>query len=447
LKSRSSSLSLLLDLFLRHLSNRKSKIIFLIQILSKSPFIRNLYYFSRKLIIYIKKAQINRADNNYELIKISKFLKKEAKKTILFKASSFEYIKPLVCGQNTLPSYKFCYKKKINAPEVYLVEIENAKIIGNSSLIFKDQKAIHNDLVNYKFDFTSEEYHCIYFVNARLNSIAINFNIYNKISIDKAATFVSSVAFNYAHFITEVLPGIIAFCKIPKYSSIPIVINDGLHPNIIKSISLIVGSRPVILLPKLFSIDIKQLYVVSASGYVPFEPRPEKIRVGAFPIIFNSNALKYTRNFYLSKILKRSQPIKKLPEKIFIRRNSNVRLLRNSFEIENFFKKNGFTIVNLGNEPFETQVALFAGAKIIAGPIGADFANLLFVNSNCHIILLSSNQNDIQFPYWPSIVSFLNIKIKYCLGDIVNEKSFGKGVHSDFCINQEYLNDQIQKLR
>lgn len=59
--------------------------------------------------------------------------------------------------------------------------------------------------------------------------------------ISSAASFIDSCADNYAHRLTEVLPRIAAFCSSDKYRDVPLLVDAGLHENIITSLKIVAG--------------------------------------------------------------------------------------------------------------------------------------------------------------------------------------------------------------
>ena len=97
------------------------------------------------------------------------------------------------------------------------------------------------------------------------------------------------------------------------------------------------------------------------------------------------------RNKFLNK-----KPPKNYPKKIYIDRSdskSNHRDLRkvtNEDEILDFLKKEGFSIIRLGDLNFIDQVNLFHNASQIIGLHGAGFANLVFCKPNTFVLEFKS---------------------------------------------------------
>ena len=370
-------------------------------------------------------------------------LKHKLNKSILFKRTLAKYLAPYVLTENLDNLKNFTAKNFITSEDVYLIKIKDANVTGQSNIVFANQNAIHHDLFNFKLDYTSEEMHNIFSVAVNKGEVNIPLKYYNRAYIDVAASFLDAVAQNYAHWTTEILPRIVAFCKNSKYKNVPLILNDSLHPNIMSSLDRIIGSRDVILLPKNHSIRVKNLYLMGVVGFVGFERRNLK-QPESTTGSYNNLAIKFLRKKFLSAPIGNK---KKWPEKIFIRRNSHYRKLINSKEIEELLIKKGFSIVEPGNLSFENQVALFSNAKIIIGPAGADFANLIYANLKSNVIILISDHEGNNYEYWPNISSIVGIQITYILGRCAETRIEGRlGPHSDFSINLKFFDESISRV-
>ncbi|QDC80373.1 glycosyltransferase family 61 protein [Candidatus Methylopumilus universalis] len=375
----------------------------------------------------------------YDLVRLKDFVKKNQLKTfILFKPSSTQYINPHICKNSNLDLDfdKFNVKGLNHFESIYLAQIKDVQVLGSTSILFKDKTAIFHDLFDWNLDFTSEELHQTFYYSPLSPHIKINIDQYNKAELTKAASFINPVAANYAHWVTEILPAVAAFCKNPEYKGIPIIINHGLHKNILDSLDLIAGSREIIFLRQNEKIYVKNLYAVSVAGYASFEPRKINIPLSSSGL-YNYEALNYVR-----KILRRKVGSnKKWPKKIFLKRNSGYRNLTNSKEIEALLKKQGFEVYDFQNLSLKDQIGLFSNADIIIGPSGAHFANIIFCNKKTDVYILISNFKGTVYKYWPNISSLFGIQIKYIIGQARIAKS--TNVHADFYVNPKLIKESI----
>ena len=83
---------------------------------------------------------------------------------------------------------------------------------------------------------------------------------------------------------------------------------------------------------------------------------------------------------------------KATPKRFFVRRTGTKRNMTNEAEVLEFFRKAGWTIVDLVNLPFAEQIAWFADAEAIAGIHGSGMTNSLWSPRGCKIIELFSDQ-------------------------------------------------------
>jgi capsular polysaccharide biosynthesis protein len=375
--------------------------------------------------------------DKFDLVRLKDFVKNNQLKTfVLFKPSSNRYINPSIYNISNIDFDKFKDKHQNHFESIYLALIKDVQVLGSTSILFKGKDAISHDLFDCNLDAFSEELHQIFYYRQLSSSIHIDLNQYYQAEVGKAASFINPVAANYAHWITEILPAIAAFCKNPEYKGIPLIINHGLHKNILHTLDLIVGPREVIFLRKNEKIYVKNLYVVSVAGYVSFEPRKINVPQSSNGS-YHYDALNYVRNTLTQKTLSN----KKWPKKIFLKRNSTYRSLTNSQEIETLLKKQGFEIYNFQNLALKDQIGLFSNADIIIGPTGAHFANIIFCNKNVNVYILISNSKGSNYKYWPNISSLFGIQVKYIIGHATNPKSWN--IHSDFYVNPKLIMDAI----
>ncbi len=70
----------------------------------------------------------------------------------------------------------------------------------------------------------------------------------------------------------------VMFCMDKRFEGVPVIVNDGLHQNIMESLLLVTGvDREIITLPIGRALVVDKLYLTSVAGYVPFERRKNKL--------------------------------------------------------------------------------------------------------------------------------------------------------------------------
>ena len=354
-------------------------------------------------------------------LQIIKIFDKVTTNTPTPKVYPVEKISSLVCPHT---NYVF--------PEVYVAEVSDAWVSSKTNVVRVGDNAILQDLYDPVKDYMHEELAGRYFINTEKK--LINFLDYNNssINLDSAATFLDAVAYNYAHWVTEVLPRIATFCTLKQFKNVPLLIDDGLHPNVMESLALIVEEdRQVYLLSKKLKIKVKKLYVVSVTGYIPVQPKKHNYHNHG---MFSPYTLRLIRNRIFAII--DNLPAKDSPKKIYLKRNSKHRILINEKEIIKILISKGYAIIEPEKLSFLQQVSIIKNAKYIMGISGASLGNLIFASSSSEINILIGEAKNTPYWYWQNIALAVNLKVNYFFGKINN---LSDGVHSDFTINPKLI--------
>lgn len=322
-------------------------------------------------------------------------------------------------------------------PPVYIVELQDAFVYGGTNLVFKGDEVIYHDLYDFRRDYTAEELHLRHSINVEKMHIRLLRCCEMIEPIPIAANFLDACAENYAHWLTEVLPRVAVFCSQEKFANIPIIINDGLHQNILDSLALVVGSkREVIAIPIGVCVLVESLYLTSATGYTPFEHRDIK-KYGLNHGLFSPSSLGIVKNLALSK----STGIVAGPNKIYLRRNSKARKITNFVEIEQLLFDNGYIVVEPEKLTFQEQIDLFRNVEYVIGPGGAAFANMIFANTNISTSIMIGRHNDICYWYWQNMACASGKQVRYVLSHSEVKSS---NLHFDFEISLLDLAECLQ---
>ena len=315
-------------------------------------------------------------------------------------------------------------------PPIFLTTIENCTVTGASNLASVEDGIICHDLFDFGHDYTSEELHGRFVINAKKSTLTrLSYNTPDNV-IQNGAVFTDAVSINYAHFLTEVLPRVYLFSKENLKTDIPIIIDAGLHQNIMEALELVVGREiELIGLDKGEPMLVRSLHVVSPCGYVPFERRPgtEKLP-GHSHGIFSPSALFAMREYIKTKVAELAPEPKRA--KLFIRRNSGYRNVTNANEIEEMLVAKGFFVVEPEKLSFLEQVELFSRAEVVVGATGAAFANLIFCNPSAKIIIMIAIYAYMPYGYWQNMACAVGNRVVYVLG-----KGGDATLHSNFQIN------------
>jgi capsular polysaccharide biosynthesis protein len=415
---------------------RGSHIINVKNLLKKFFIFRFLY----SNLFQIYKIIKNFSFKKYSIISYSeyKFLF-NVKDEILIAGTTINFGEVDFFDENTIKKIDYVRFKNIH-PQVSIFEIDHCIVNGGTNIYFANNFAVVHDNFDIDNDWTSEELHNRISINVETKKLKLINNSYIPADIDVAAPFLDALSINYAHWTTEVLPRIALFCKEKKYENIPIIINEGLHKNILQSLFTVIGpTRPIYELPIGTSLKLKKCIGISVLGYIPFEPRDKSFQ-NLNHGIFHPAAL---CNLVKSVELNTSRiEIIGLKKRLYLTRSSNVRKLLNEKLLIKYLSEKGFVPVNLSDLSFVQQLILFKNAEYIISPTGAGLANCIYCDSNVKIGILLANHKDMIYGYWQAILSPLNKKISYVSGSVEQKKHLG--IHADFTIPLSSLEKMIK---
>ncbi len=325
-------------------------------------------------------------------------------------------------------------------PPIYVAAISDSIVYGGTNLVFSEGIAIHHDLYNFELDYTSEELHGRHLVDPTRNRMRLLYDDVTPYRMTIAASFTDACAQNYSHWLTEVLPRIAAFCSIERYAHVPLVVDEGLHANVMESLYAISGSsRQIVVLPLGRGIEVNRLLVTSVAGYVPFERRSGTSGEHSHGT-FSTAALVLLRASVFSYLDKMST--EHLPKKIYLERGKTHRSVENEDQIRNSLFQFGFCAIKLETLSFLQQVAILRHAEIVVGPSGAALANLIFSNIDQSIHILIAKHPEMPYFYWPNMISVQRLCVNYVVGQA---SSVTQGIHSNFYIDPENLIESISR--
>jgi len=223
---------------------------------------------------------------------------------------------------------------------------------------------------------------------------------------------------NYFHFLFDIIPKIILLEKKNLLKDI----NLFLLPNI-KNWQITILSS--------FGIEEKQL--LNSSSYRHVEA--EKIYAVDHPWYMRGFVNYEIRNMpewvvlsLREKFLKYSKKIP-IADKIFIDRSDSIYdhcKLTNNKEIIDFLSEKNFKTYQVSKLNFFEQVYLFNNAKIIVGPHGAAFSNIIFSNPGLKIIeLIPKNHPSIKCKKFSDLLGFEYTRVNLDLVDNQNKDKTG----------------------
>ncbi|MFM1963910.1 MAG: hypothetical protein RLZZ172_2755 [Bacteroidota bacterium] len=205
----------------------------------------------------------------------------------------------------------------------------------------------------------------------------LRLKILPKEHFEEAISGVMDWADNYFHWMTELLPRIVALNKFKP--DVPVVLSErvGRIPFVLNALDLL--NISFYILPTGRGVVIDKLYVCK----VPHVGQFNKFLLSSF----RSEVIGLVSTYRLIA------PIRK----IYISRSAaRRRKVSNEDELWQVLQSQGFEKVELENLPWRDQVRLFREAVLVISNHGAGLSNIMFMPADSKVIELKSAKND----YW-----------------------------------------------
>lgn|GEM_PF-618348 len=284
-------------------------------------------------------------------------------------------------------------------PAVTLTTLRDVVVRGKSNFLTPPDAILRHQFFNPVSEIATEEFYGrLEFSADHRDARWIESGAFDAGCLPEAAVFTDGVAFNYAHWMTEVLPRIAAFVRGGAHAGVPLIVDSDLHPNIVRSITLVAGPDAVVysLRPDQF-VKVGVLHSVSPTGYIAFKNRPqpqETIGQGIFAPRALRQAIEHLRR------AAELGPADKARPKLFLRRKSGARHIVNEAEIQEALVARGFVVVEPERLSLDDQMALYSGAGMIVGATGAAITNLLFCQPDCPTVVMIPKFQQTAYWYW-----------------------------------------------
>lgn len=412
------------------------------------PALKQAFIFVENKVIAARRILRNRRANNFlaharvsNLASVADFVDSRAmRRTCLFPAQAISLPTPL-SKPSELASVLDAAEKKYAIEEIAAFELENVTAIGNSDLLILGDYTLHHGLYDFANDSTSEELHSRALISPHAKKIIWYQRTRWQDDVPEAISLLGSCTKNYAHWLSETLPKLAAIDGIADFATLPLLIDADLPLNIRRSIDHVQKhERRIIEVFPDAPVLVERLVFVEASGYVPFEPRNKHEitrRHGVFASAPIQLMLEQIRGSAGSDANLRH-------EKIFLRRNSAHRAIANDAEIEIELTARGYVVIEPEKLSFEEQVVLFSSAKIVVAATGAACANLLFIPSSAHFVILIAKHRHMPYYYWQAMAHAVNNEVAYVLGQPEGENP--TSIHARFRIEIDALSELLDEL-
>lgn len=147
--------------------------------------------------------------------------------------------------------------------------------------------------------------------------------------------------------------------------------------------------------------QVERVYMTSASGVCV------RLEQNNFVSICSRKFAPYVRSVMLKKLRATSQK-----RKFFIRRGDG--RLVNEEEVMAYLKSKGFEVIQPEKYSFIDELSLFYNAECVVGATGAGFTNILYMQNECSVICIASEERIDNVTSLATDVQDIGVKVYYC---------------------------------
>lgn len=325
-------------------------------------------------------------------------------------------------------------------PPICLARHRNVGVLGWSNFLLHGRAAVHPDLFVPHRDRSPVEMHA----SGKMNRSYSRVRIHQGLSIgrlNKAINLCDQTPYNYAHWMTEILPKLALLAGRPELHDWPILVDSGLNANQFESLQAVwPWPAQFVKLPSHEVVQVDELLNVSPTAYCPHEFRDfHETQRSGFQFFFSGEALNKLRERLRERY---SHYASGRPRRMYLKRTPlwtyNNRNVSDIDAVEDLLDARGVEMVNVTGMTIEQQAKLFMNAEVIVAPTGAALANMVFARPGCRILVLAAAYDGATYDYFHHIAHLLGHELSFVVGPQVNQE--GYHMNRDFSISLTDLN-------
>lgn len=334
----------------------------------------------------------------------------------------------------------------ISFPEIGVLTIKRGIIVGNFDLFFVGENAMYADQLNIHRDLLVEEMRGDATVQVAERRLRFsNPNKIKKLDVPAAISLVGGAVHNYVHWLTESLPKLLLIDKCEDFRELPLLIDKGLHPNILEALNQFnVHRREVMEVARLQPLRVERLILVSPPCYVPIDYRATQQggtpKIQPHDVMFSPTAIGAVQE----AVGRTAPPGTVADRKLYLRRNSTYRYILNIKEVEEVLLADGFEVVEPERLTFRQQLEIFRRARVIVGQGGAALGNMCLAPPGCRVHALVARSGHVNYHYFSNMADILRHDFSYLAG-AMQELKTNHPSHGNFEVDIDELKATLAK--
>lgn len=333
-------------------------------------------------------------------------------------------------------------RRQIFPPKPYYAKFSNVGIIGGSRLILKDAQIAYSDEIDTFQNAENWSVRPYYFSLGKDGQLRFPVTRSYADRIVSGIHLMHEYATNYFHMITEVLPRMIIIDDTKIDAKVPLLIQDGMHENIVNLIKMMnVDNREIINLKK------DKLYYVENLIYLSDVSSIQDIYIGKrHPENTALNIALISR--VVRRILDAVKHERITPwRRVYARRGARYRGLLNENRVEEILLAAGFEIVELNGLSLKAQIEIFSQAKSVVAPTGAALTNMVWCQPGTQISVLAGDHEAMPIEIWDQLATVSGCVVNNIMCKMLyaaeNEYSIHNNYELDINTFEKYIKNII----
>lgn len=356
-----------------------------------------------------------------------------------------------------------------------IMTLSNKTVISRTEFVISEGQAFIPENIKLDTDYLTcelEEYARI----DRTNLIAYITLPFRQKKVKEAISVFGQANGNYAHFVIEALARVCIADQMNVPSQIPIIIESNLHPKLYEALDQMnFNRRPVIRIKPYRRVKVEKLIYVLPPSYTPSE-KIKQSDLTRFEFSRESmdcliDSGKRSKNRTKSKSAVYIEPFKYMDifgrdplerqfasmeqsvaagEKVMLVRNAksvgNGRFLVNQTGIMDYLIEIGFSVFDIAEMKFNSQIAQFENTKIVVSPIGASLINTIFSPRPIDVIILSPFFKGADYNYFSGLLGMAGHRVHFVLGNQTISENH-HNTNADFYVSELILDKALSQIK
>lgn len=327
-------------------------------------------------------------------------------------------------------------------PKPYTAVLHKVGVVGGSRLILLDSNTVLSD---ENATFRSSPGWTVrphdYQID-RLGNLAVVLHRRYPSHIARGAHLMHEYASNYFHMITELLPRLIAAEDGGLDPDLPLLIQEGLHPNLLELLAVINHrNRSLIPLESRLIYTIDELHFISdvASIQDVYERQrhPEET-------VLHRGLTRRVAEQVIAALAPGAPPERS--RRLYVRRGSRYRGLLNEQAVEEMLIREGFEVVLMDGLSVAAQIALFRQAKLVVAPTGAAVTNILWCQPDTQVCVLAARHDAMPVEIWVQLGAAVGCRVVPMYCDRAYDLDDIYSMHDNYSVDLMQLREMIDGM-